>query len=84
MKNLTDTEMSLLNGCQSADDWSNACDKIKKARGGEYPEDWWDKVKLSGMMDRILARWGSDSSLKGYFPQDSRLKFMTDGKHRGE
>jgi hypothetical protein len=28
-----------------------------------YPDDWWDKVKLSGMMDRIMDRWGADSDL---------------------
>ena len=63
MSNITQEELELLDSCQSAKDWGQACDKIKKARGGEYPPDWWDKVKLSGMMDKILARWGRDSSL---------------------
>ena len=77
MKNITKEEMELLEGCQSAQEWGRACDRIKKARDGEYPPDWWGKVKLSGMMDRILARWGRDSSLTL-----APFKFTTDGKDR--
>ena len=60
---LTDEELKSLEACQSGEDWRNACDKIKAARDGMYPDDWWDKVKLSGMMDRIMGRWGADSEL---------------------
>lgn len=56
---ITDEELKDLEACQSAQDWRDACDRIKAARGGMYPDDWWDKVKLSGMMDR----WGADSEL---------------------
>ena len=77
MKNITQQELQMLEACQSAKDWGQACVKIKKTRDGMYPEDWWDKVKLSGMMDRILARWGTDSSLTL-----SPFKFKTDGKDR--
>jgi len=62
--NITKQETASLEACQSADDWSVACGKIKSARNGMYPPDWWDKVKMSGMMDRIMARWGSDSELR--------------------
>lgn len=61
---ITQEELSMLEACQSAQDWREACDAIKKSRGGMYPDDWWDKVKLSGIMDRILARWGDDSEIK--------------------
>tara|TARA_R100000655_G_scaffold22030_1_gene44834 strand:- start:856 stop:1062 length:207 start_codon:yes stop_codon:yes gene_type:complete len=60
---LTDEELKSLEACQSGEDWSNATNKIKAARDGMYPDDWWDKVKLSGMMDRIMDRWGADSEL---------------------
>lgn len=79
MKNITQEELQMLEGCKSAKDWGQACDTIKKARDGDYPEDWWDKVKLSGMMDRILGRWGSDSSLTRV-----PFKFTTDGKDRDD
>ena len=84
MKNITERELSMLWDCQSAQDWSTACGKIKTARGGEYPEDWWKKVKTSGMMDEILARWGRNSSLK--ISKMTRLPFKhtTDGKNKDE
>lgn len=65
MNNITNEELSMLEACQSAEDWRKACDKIKGAREQCYPDDWWNKVKLTGMMDRILARWGQDSEIVG-------------------
>ena len=62
--NITNEELSMLEACQSAQEWREACDKIKGVRGQNYPSDWWNKVKLTGMMDRILGRWGEDSELK--------------------
>ncbi len=64
MNNITNEELSMLECCQSAQEWREACDKIKSVRGQDYPDDWWGKVKLTGMMDRILGRWGDDSELK--------------------
>ena len=61
---LTDEELTMLEACQSEEDWSKACKAIKGARNQMYPSDWWDKVKMSGMMDKIMSRWGADSSLK--------------------
>lgn len=61
---ITDKEISSLEACNSAYDWAKTCDAIKAARDGQYPCDWWEKVKQSGMMDRILSRWGSDSKIK--------------------
>jgi len=60
---LTKHEIVLLEKAQTAADWGAACDFIKGRRGGDYPCDWWDKVKLSGMMDRVMSRWGADSDL---------------------
>ena len=61
---ITEEELAMLEACQSANDWSEATNKIKCARGQSYPEDWWEKVKLSGMMDRILSRWGESGEVK--------------------
>lgn len=77
MKNITESELKMLDSCQSATDWSKACSTIKASRNGEYPEDWWKKVKQSGLMDKILARWGAGSDLT-----IAPFKFKTDGKHR--
>ncbi len=54
----------MLEACQSAQEWREACDNIKGAREQCYPDDWWNKVKLTGMMDRILARWGENSEVR--------------------
>ena len=64
MSKITQEELELLEYCQSAGDWTYAVNSIKKVRDDEYPSDWWPTVKLSGLMDRILSRWGSDSELK--------------------
>lgn len=61
--NLTQEELDKLESCQSDEDWRVACDEIKAARDGLYPPDWWVKVKLSGMMKRIAARWGGDDEI---------------------
>ena len=63
MDRITDKELRMLDECQSEKDWGKACNIIKTARGNEYPDDWWDTVKQSGMMDRILSRWGASSKL---------------------
>ena len=82
MNNITDKELEMLEACQSKEDWGNTCDKIKDARGGDYPSDWWDKVKLSGMMDRILGRWGADSQIKSvsFKNKDDLFRYMADGR----
>ena len=60
---LSTHEMDMLNKCETAEDWGNACDFIKGRRGGEYPHDWWDRVKMTGLMDKIMSRWGASSRL---------------------
>ena len=78
MNNITNEELSMLEACQSAEDWREACDKIKGAREQCYPDDWWNKVKLTGMMDRILARWGNDSEIKSvsFSNKKNALKYL--------
>jgi hypothetical protein len=63
-KNITEAELQILEACQRETDWSEACKRIKGFRDGVYPDDWWARVKLTGMMDRIMARWGKNSELK--------------------
>jgi len=53
----------MLHKCKTADDWSKAIKTIKEERDGEYPHDWWARVKLSGLMDQIFSRWGKSSDL---------------------
>ena len=62
--NITDAEIQRLEECRTADDWNDACDAVKRARGGQYPPDWWQRVRLTGMMDRILRRFGASSDIQ--------------------
>ena len=56
--------IDLMESSQTSQEWSDNCDKVKAACGGNYPSFWWPVMKLSGRMDKILARWDSDSSLR--------------------
>ena len=56
-KNITEKELHSLEMCQSENDWNIISNNIKAERGGVYPPDWWEKVKLSGRFARISSRW---------------------------
>lgn len=55
--NLTEKEIKELKMTKSEKQWNATCDKIKHARGGVYPPDWWEKMALSGLMAEIFAQW---------------------------
>lgn len=61
---LTAEEIQAAENCMSGAEWEGFCDAVKAARDGDYPEDWWPEMKLSGRMDRIMSRWGESSALK--------------------
>ena len=75
---ISDKELRLLENCKSETDWSIAVNRLKDARGGEYPDDWWEKVKMSGLMDKILSQWGasSDLSIKSFATKTAMLKYL--------
>lgn len=56
MKNITEEELAMLEACQVPQDWDRACNEIISARGQSLPDDWEDKLILSGMQDRIGKR----------------------------
>jgi len=56
---ITDEEIDLLKNSKTEVEWNAICDKIKKSRNGHYPPDWWSKVKLSGIIDEAIKRFGS-------------------------
>lgn len=55
---LTDDEILRLKNTRNVQEWNAACSDIKKARGGEYPEDWWYKIMSSGLFTQIKQNWG--------------------------
>ena len=52
---LTDEEMGSLISVKSEVDWADACRKIKSARGGQYPHDWFARVLQTGLMTRVCS-----------------------------
>ncbi len=56
-KGISEEELSTLRNSSSPQEWNLACSKIKEARDGEYPHDWWDKVMLSGLSVVVDKRW---------------------------
>ena len=57
MNRLKAEELELLNSSRNEEEWNEVCDMIKADREGQYPGDWFPKVLLSGMADRVSKRW---------------------------
>lgn len=55
--NITEQELEKLKATKSETEWNATCDEIKRARGGEYPPDWWAKVAMSGIMSIASLAW---------------------------
>jgi hypothetical protein len=55
--NITESELIQLKSARSSRMWNVACDKIKEARGGAYPPDWYAKVLSSGLMRDVSRSW---------------------------
>ena len=55
---ITEKEIQSLREAATEDDWNKVCDDIKKARGQKYPPDWYAKVVMSGLMQRVSSNWG--------------------------
>ena len=53
----------MLRTVASDEEWYAACQAIKKARGGRYSPDWYDKVlKPRGFLNQFQARIGEPVS----------------------
>ena len=50
MNNLTGEERETLLGSNNEAEWNATCDKIKAARDGQYPPDWYVEVIATGML----------------------------------
>lgn len=62
MANLTDEEMAKLKATKNEQEWNAVCDEIKGARNGCYPPDWYPRVIIDGVADRVSASWASGSA----------------------
>ena len=55
--------IDLMESSQTEKEWNNNCDVVKSACNG-YPDFWWGAIKTSGLADKVMARWDSDSNLR--------------------
>ena len=62
---MNEEQIKSLESCRTAIEWRKACDEIKASTESKvcYPDDWFEKVVESGLMDRVTSRWGGSSSL---------------------
>jgi hypothetical protein len=67
--------LALLESVQSAAEWFAACYKVKEAHGWGYPSYWFSDVLRSGLADRILGRFGQDTTLRIVVPADDEDLF---------
>lgn len=54
---LTDKDIADLKSTRSPEEWNAVCDRIKAANGGDYPDDWFERVSLSGLHSEIRSGW---------------------------
>lgn len=54
---ITEEEPAALGRCRSESERNEVCDRIKAARGGAYPIDWYDRVMRSGLCARTRDRY---------------------------
>jgi hypothetical protein len=61
---LTDEEFSELNGATTAEAWADACNKVKAARGRDYPPDWYARIIAQGIPQKVAARFGGSAEIR--------------------
>lgn len=63
MPTLTDANIKALEACRSADEWNATCLDLKKEHGG-FPTDWWDKVHVGGLGERVAKGFGEKFAIR--------------------
>lgn len=53
----------LMRSSNSAQEWNDNCDKVKKACIG-YPTFWYETIILSGLGNKIASKWGGDMQIR--------------------
>jgi hypothetical protein len=56
---LTEEEFAELESCETEAAWFDICQRVKAARGGQYPNDWFPRVVCSGLARERIARWST-------------------------
>lgn len=58
-RDLTEEEFAEIQSCESEAVWFDICRRVKEARGGQYPNDWFPRVVNSGLASERIALWSS-------------------------
>ena len=53
------------------------CNRVKEARGGAYPSDWYEKMLVTGKNDEVTRRYGAGGfQIKSYKNGEDFLRDM--------
>lgn len=63
---LTNAEYLRLLNAQSERAWNAAYDEVKKAHGGQYPFDWWQRVMQPGGAFQVFMKRINRKDDKGF------------------
>lgn len=63
MSKMSAEELAAVKGSKTEAQYVVAVDAVKGAHGGQYPDDWYAKMVLSGECRRIGAQWGDDAKI---------------------
>ena len=61
---MSDEEIRMMGSSKSEWEWKANCDKVKAAHGGNYPDDWFAKVMVSGLGAATAAKFGRTVDIK--------------------
>lgn len=59
MGKITDEEIKALSEAKNDEEWATVCVAIRDAHGNKYPDDWYTKVCLTGLLARTRKSWGA-------------------------
>ena len=61
---LTRDEIIDLGKTRNEREWGEVCDRIKAARGGNYPREWFRRIVVSGFMAQTQRSWALGEEIR--------------------
>lgn len=55
--------VALMESSRSEQEWNDNCDAVKAEFGG-YPSWWYPTIVMSGILKRVVARWGDNGEIR--------------------
>lgn len=60
---LTFNEIEAFKNTTSEKEWDALCDRVKQARNGQYPNNWYSEIVASGLMENASSKWGGTDEI---------------------